>query len=67
MTKFDAKWLNKATSKDTGKLLEQYAEVRKFLQAKTSTVQGWQKVRNQIAKRIDSKNLFKREYKSRIC
>ena len=65
MTKFDVRWLNKATSKDTGKLLEQFSEVKKFLQAKTSTISGWQKVRNQIAKRTGSKKLFQKEYKSK--
>ena len=65
MTKFDVRWINKANSKDTGKLLEQYAEVKKFLQAKTSTIAGWQSERNKIAKRIGSTKMFKKEYKSK--
>ena len=65
ITKFDTRWLSKATSKETGKLLEQYSEVKKFLQSKTSTVQGWKSVRSQVAKRTGAKKLFAKEYKSK--
>ena len=65
ITKFDVRWLNKATSKETGKLLEQYAEVKKFLQAESSTLQGWKNIRNRVAKRTGAKKLFAKEYKTK--
>lgn len=63
--KFDVNFIKKATSKETGKLLNQYSNMKQFLSAKTSKLQGWQAVRKQIANRTGAKKLFQREYKSK--
>lgn len=63
--KFDTKWINKATSKDVGKLLNLYSNTKQFLKAKTSKLQGWQKVRSQVKKRTKSAKMFSKEYKSK--
>lgn len=62
---FDIKWLKKATSKDTGKMLNQLANVRKFLKAKTSTIQGWNAVRTKVRNRTGAKRMFAKDYKSK--
>lgn len=65
VTKFDTKWLSGATSKDTGKLLEQYSEVKNFLKAKSSTISGWKSIRSSVAKRTGASKIFAKEYKSK--
>lgn len=62
---FDTKWISKATSKDTGKMLQQLSNVRNFLKAKTSTIQGWNAVRSQVRKRTGAKRMFAKDYKSK--
>ena len=62
---FDTKWISKATSKDTGKMLQQFSNVRNFLKAKTSTIQGWNAVRSQVRIRTGAKQLFSKDYKSK--
>ena len=57
--------LDKATSKDTGKMLEMYSNLKQFLSAKTSKLQGWQKARSEVKKRVGAKQMFQREYKSK--
>ena len=65
ITKFDIKKIEKATSDDTGKLIEEYTILKKFLSAKTSRLSGWNAVRSGIRKRIKSKKLFRQEFKSK--
>ena len=57
--------LKNATSKQTGKMLEMYSNLKTFLKAKTSTLQGWQKTRSTLQKRLKTRDMFKREYKSK--
>lgn len=75
ITRFETDWIDKikSTSKSrknsktlpTSRLLEQYSNTKKFLQAKTSKLSGWQDVRAKIKKRTNSKKLFSRDYKSK--
>lgn len=65
INKFDIKSIKNATTKDTGKLLEQFSNLKQFLKAKTSRLSGWQSVRTKVKKRIGAKKLFQREYKSK--
>lgn len=65
ITKFDISKIEKATSSDTGKLLHEYSVMKKFLESKTSRLSGWNAVRSGIRKRIKSKNLFKKEFRSK--
>ena len=64
-TKFDVRWLSKATSKETGKLLQQYADVKNFLKAESSTISGWKNIRSRVAKRTGATKLFAKDYKSK--
>lgn len=59
--KFDTKIGNMGTND----LMHQYAQLKKFLQAKSSTVSGWNKIRSGIASRTGAKKLFQSNYKSK--
>lgn len=63
--KFDVSFVRNATSKDTGKLLNLFSKSRQFLQAKSSRLQGWNKIRSQVKNRLGAKKLFGTEYKSK--
>lgn len=63
--KFDLKMIRNSTSKETGQLLHVYSQLQQFLKAKSSRLQGWQKIRNQVKNRLGTKKLFGTEYKSK--
>lgn len=65
VTKFDLKMIKNATSKETGQLLHTYSQLQKFLRAKSSRLQGWMKIRNQVKSRLGTTKLFGSEYKSK--
>lgn len=64
INKFELKAIESYTSADTGKLLHQYSKLKKFLQAKSSTVSGWNKIRADIKNRTGANKLFAKEFKS---
>lgn len=61
INKFNVKDLNKLETND---LMKQYGKVKKFLQAQSSTLSGWKKIRTNIGKRTGAKKLFGTERKS---
>ena len=63
--KFNLKDIEKATSSDTGKLLHEYATLKRFLSAKSSTVRGWNKIRGKVATRTGATKMFGTSYKSK--
>lgn len=63
--KFDTSFVRNATTKDVGKLLNLFSTSRQFLKAKSSRLQGWNKIRNQVKERLGSKKLFSTDYKSK--
>ena len=60
-TKFNVKDIDKLGHNE---LMERFGTLKRFLNAKSSTLSGWKRIRKNIGKRTGAKKLFANEYKS---